>query len=169
MKGLSLSRIFLQSITNPYQVIGQLIDEQYIYLLDDSDLNRDKVINLMIDNLERNQDVTKDFRDKVFKREEMYSTAVGGHMAILHAIGFETQKFIVSFARLNQTIKWDNHNEVNYIFLLSISRDDYLNVQKFFDFLIGLQTNQQFRKIIDNTKNTAEVKQAILEMIDDHF
>ena len=160
---------YLQSITNPYQVIGQLFDEQYIYLLDDSDLTRDKVINLMIDNLERNQDVTKDFRDKVFKREEMYSTAVGGHMAIPHAIGFETQKSIVSFARLNQTIKWDNHNEVNYIFLLSISRDDYLNVQKFFDFLIGLQTNQQFRKIIDSAKNAAEVKQAILEMIDDHF
>lgn len=159
----------MQSITNPYQVIGQLIDEQYIYLLDDSDLNRDKVINLMIDNLERNQDVTKDFRGKVFKREEMYSTAVGGHMAIPHAIGFETQKTIVSFARLSQSIKWDNHNEVNYIFLLSISRDDYLNVQKFFDFLIGLQTNQQFRKIIDSAKNAAEVKQTILEMIDDHF
>jgi lichenan operon transcriptional antiterminator len=159
----------LQSITNPYQVIGQLIDEQYIYLLDDSDLNRDKVINLMIDNLERNQDVTKDFRDKVFKREEMYSMAVGGHMSISHAIGFETQKSIVSFARLSQSIKWDNHNEVNYIFLLSISRDDYLNVQKFFDFLISLQTNQQFRKIIDSAKNAAEVKQAILEMIDDHF
>lgn len=160
---------YLQSITNPYQVIGQLFDEQYIYLLDDSYLTRDKVINLMIDNLERNQDVTRDFRDKDFKREEMYSTAVGGHMAIPHAIGFETQKSIVSFARLNQTIKWDNHNEVNYVFLLSISRDDYLNVQKFFDFLIGLQTNQQFRKIIDNAKNAAEVKQAILEMIDDHF
>lgn len=51
-------------------------------MLDDSDLTRDKVINLMIDNLERNQDVTRDFRDKVFKRKEMYSTAVGGHMAI---------------------------------------------------------------------------------------
>lgn len=79
------------------------------------------------------------------------------------------QKSIVSFARLDQTIKWDNHNEVNYIFLLSISRDDYLNVQKFFDFLIGLQTNQQFRKKFYNAKNAAEVKQVILEMIDDHF
>lgn len=118
---------------------------------------------------ERNQDVTRDFRDKVFKRKEMYTTAVSGHMAIPHTISFETPKSIVSFARLDQTIKWDNHNEVNYIFLLSISRDDYLNVQKFFDFLIGLQTNQQFRKIIDNAKNAAEVKQAILEMIDDHF
>lgn len=99
----------------------------------------------------------------------MYSTAIGNHMAIPHSIGFETQKAIVSFARLSQSIKWDNHNEVNYIYLLSISRDDYLNVQKFFDFLISLQTNQQFRKIIDNAKNAAEVKQAILEMIDDHF
>lgn len=160
---------YLQSITNPYQVIGQLFDERYVYLLDDLDMTRDQVINLMIDNLEKNQDVTQDFRSKVFKREEMYSTAVGGHMAIPHAIGFETQKSIVSFARLNQPIKWDDRNEVNYIFLLSISRDDYLNVQKFFDFLIGLQTNQQFRKIIDSAKNPAEIRQAILEMIDDHF
>ncbi|GHV98072.1 transcriptional regulator [Lactobacillus nasalidis] len=160
---------YLQSITNPYQVIGELLDERYIYLIDNADMTRDKIINLMVDNLEKNQDVTQDFRSKVFKREEMYSTAVGGHMAIPHAIGFETQKSIVSFTRLSQPIEWDDHNEVNYIFLLSISRDDYLNVQKFFDFLIGLQTNQQFRKIIDSAKNATEIKQAIVEMIDAHF
>ncbi|MEB3362685.1 PTS sugar transporter subunit IIA [Lactobacillus sp. R2/2] len=46
----------------------------------------------------------------------MYSTAIGGKIAIPHSLGYATNKSKVCFARLSQPIMWDEKNEVKYVF-----------------------------------------------------
>jgi lichenan operon transcriptional antiterminator len=47
----------------------------------------------------------------------------------------------------------EGQNEVKYDFLLAISRKDYLSMQKLFNFIVILQTNVTFRKMIDKSSS----------------
>lgn len=155
---------YLKSLNNPYQKIDKLFDMENIYLVKQN-MTKKQLLNMLIKNLESKAIVNKDFMQKVDEREQMYSTAIGGKIAIPHSLGYATKKSKVSFARLSKAIKWDEKNEVKYVFLLAISRDDYLSIQKLFDFIVDLQTNPTFRKIIDKSSNAQEVKNAISMLI----
>ena len=157
--------VYLQTITNPYYAINKLFDTDHIYLIENK-MTKKQILDKLINDLELDNVVTKEFKKKCFDREKLYSTAVGGRIAIPHSLGFATNKSKVSFAILKKPIKWDEKNEVNYIFLLAIARKDYENIQKLFDFLVDLQTNARFRKIIDSCEDAERVKQAISLLIE---
>ena len=155
---------YLKSLNNPYRAINKLFDEENIYLVQEP-LSKAQLLDMLIKNLERKKIVNKDFKQRVDEREKMYSTAIGGKIAIPHSLGYATKKSKVSFARLDKPIKWDEKNEVKYVFLLAIARQDYLSVQKLFDFIVDLQTNLTFRKIIDKSSSSKEIKHAISSLI----
>ena len=155
---------YLKSLNNPYRAINKLFDEENIYLVQEH-LTKTQLLDMLIKNLERKKIVNKDFKQRVDEREKMYSTAIGGKIAIPHSLGYATKKSKVSFARLDKPIKWDEKNEVKYVFLLAIARQDYLSVQKLFDFIVDLQTNLTFRKIIDKSSSPKEIKHAISSLI----
>ena len=155
---------YLKSLNNPYRAIDKLFDEENIYLIKQK-MTKQQLLDMLIKNFERKKIVNQDFMAKVDEREKMYSTAVGGKIAIPHSLGYATNQSKVSFARLDQPIKWDDKNEVKYVFLLAIARQDYLSVQKLFDFIVDLQTNTSFRKIIDKSHSPKEVKAAISMLI----
>ena len=155
---------YLKSLNNPYRAINKLFDEENIYLVQEP-LSKAQLLDMLIKNLERKKIVNKDFKQRVDEREKMYSTAIGGKIAIPHSLGYATKKSKVSFARLDKPIKWDEKNEVKYVFLLAIARQDYLSVQKLFDFIVDLQTNLTFRKIIDKSSSPKEIKHAISSLI----
>ncbi|WEV43848.1 PTS sugar transporter subunit IIA [Lactobacillus sp. ESL0684] len=155
---------YLKSLNNPYGAIDKLFDRNNIYLLDEQ-LTKRQLLDMLIKNLESQKVVTKDYMKKVYEREKMYSTAIGGKIAIPHSLGYATKKSKVSFARLKRPILWDENNEVKYVFLLAISREDYLSIQKLFDFIVDLQGNTSFRQIIDRSKNPQEIKDAISMLI----
>ncbi|WP_257966468.1 PTS sugar transporter subunit IIA [Lactobacillus crispatus] len=90
-----------------------MFDGKLIYLLKDK-LTKEKVLDLMIDDLEKYHYVESDFRDNVYKREDLYSTAIGGGIAIPHPIKYAATQSKVSFARLNEPIKWDDKNMIKY-------------------------------------------------------
>lgn len=155
---------YLKSLSNPYRAIDKLFDEENIYLISKK-MSKRQLLNMLIHNLEQKKIVSQNFMPKVYEREQMYSTAIGGKIAIPHSLGYATKKSKVSFARLDQPIRWDQKNKVKYVFLLAISRSDYLSVQKLFDFIVDLQTNLTFRKIIDQSSNPHQIKKAISMLI----
>lgn len=155
---------YLKSLNNPYRAIDKLFDVENIYLLDKK-MTKNQLLKMLITNLERKNIVKRDFMAKVYEREKLYSTAVGGKIAIPHSLGYATRKSKVCFARLTQPIIWDEKNEVKYVFLLAIARQDYLSVQKLFDFIVDLQTNSTFKQIIDKSESPQEIKDAISMLI----
>ncbi|WP_261974844.1 PTS sugar transporter subunit IIA, partial [Lactobacillus crispatus] len=144
--------------------LSTLFDGKLIYLLKDK-LTKEKVLDLMIDDLEKYHYVESDFRDNVYKREDLYSTAIGGGIAIPHPIKYAATQSKVSFARLNEPIKWDDKNMIKYVFLISVNKKDYPNIQELFTFLVDLQQNQQFRNLIDKCKTINETKDVLRTII----
>ncbi|WEV37646.1 PTS sugar transporter subunit IIA [Lactobacillus sp. ESL0677] len=155
---------YLKSLINPYRAIDKLFDEENIYLIDHV-VTKEQLLNMLIKQLESKKIVTKDYLSKVYEREKMYSTAIGGKIAVPHSLGYATNISKVSFARLSKPIKWDDKNEVKYVFLLAIARKDYLSVQKLFDFIVDLQTNSTFRQIIDKSNKSQDIKEAFSSLI----
>ena len=159
---------YLRSLNNPYRAIDKLFDEENIYLLKEK-MSKNELLDMLIKKLEQKKIVNKDFKEKVYEREKMYSTAVGGKIAIPHSLGYATNKSKVCFARLAQPIMWDEKNELKYVFLLAIARQDYLSVQKLFDFIVDLQTNSTFREIIDKSSTADDIKTAISKLIQNSY
>ena len=155
---------YLVSVSDKNKVIMNLFDGKLIYLLKDK-LTKEKVLDLMIDDLEKYHYVESDFRDNVYKREDLYSTAIGGGIAIPHPIKYAATQSKVSFARLNEPIKWDDKNMIKYVFLISVNKKDYPNIQELFTFLVDLQQNQQFRNLIDKCKTINETKDVLRTII----
>lgn len=155
---------YLVSISDKNKVLMNLFDSKLIYLLNEK-MTKKQILDLMIKDLEKYDYVTKDFKENVYKREDLYSTAIGGAIAIPHPIKYAATQSKVSFARLDKPIKWDDKNEIRYVFLISVNKKDYPNVQDLFSFLVDLQHNQKFRKLIDQCKNVAETQEALRTII----
>ena len=155
---------YLVSISDKNKIIMNLFDGKLIYLLD-GNLTKKEVLDLMIDDLEKYNYVEKNFRENVYKRESLYSTAIGGAIAIPHPIKYAATQSKVSFARLDNPIKWNDKNMIKYVFLISVNKKDYPNIQDLFTFLVDLQQDQQFRSLIDKCKTVDETKDVLRTII----
>ncbi|RMC24922.1 MULTISPECIES: transcription antiterminator [unclassified Lactobacillus] len=155
---------YLVSISDENKIIMNLFDSKLIYLFNKK-MTKKEVLDLMIEDQEKYHYVNAEFGKNVFKRESMYSTAIGGGIAIPHPIEYSAIQSKVSFARLESPIKWDNKNQIKYVFLLSINKDDYPHVQQLFTLLVELQSNTRFRKLIDKCKTIEETKDVLRTII----
>lgn len=155
---------YLVSVSDKSQILMNLFDDKLIYLLHDKKTKK-QVLELMINDLEKYDYVKKGFREKVYKREAMYSTAIGNGIAIPHPIKYAAIHSKVSFARLSQPIKWDDKNLIKYVFLISVNKKDYPNIQDLFTFLVDLQQNQRFRRLINKCETVEETKDALRTII----
>lgn len=156
---------FITSTSTEQQVLYHLFNPNLIFI--DSKLNtREDVLNFLCDKLEKQEIVQSDFRKKVFERERLYSTAIGGEIAIPHPIKFASKQSAVAFMRLKQPICWDeNGDKIQLIFLLAINEQEYPKVQTLFSFLVNLQTDIQFNDEIGKCKNPWETINVINSLI----
>ena len=155
---------YLVSISDKSQVLMNLFDGKLIYLIDEKKSKR-QVLDLMIGDLKKYDYVKEGFKEKVYKRESMYSTAIGNGIAIPHPIKYAAIHSKVSFARLTHPIKWDDKNLIKYVFLISVNKKDYPNIQNLFTFLVDLQQNQKFRRLIDKCETIEETKDTLRTII----
>ena len=64
-------------------------------------------------------------------------------------------------------VAWDKKNKVKYVFLLSINKRDYPQLQQLFALLVDLQSNVQFRNLIDRCKTIEDTKEVLRTMVQD--
>lgn len=132
--------------------------------------NRKQVLNFLCDNLEKQKVVKQDFREKMFKREGMYSTAIGGGIAIPHPIKFAANKSNVAFLQLKHPITWDDKgNKIQLVFLLAINKDEYPKIQTLFSFLVDLQNDSRFYNAISKCNNSNEAIKVINSFIQNNL
>lgn len=155
---------YLVSISSENKLIMNLFDSKLIYLIDKK-MCKDKLLKLMISDQEKYEYVNSKFKDNVYIREKMYSSAIGGEIAIPHPIKYSAIQSKVSFARLKYPVAWDKKNKVKYVFLLSINKRDYPQLQQLFALLVDLQSNVQFRNLIDRCKTIEDTKEVLRTMV----
>lgn len=160
---------FITSTSNGQQVLYSLFKPELVFV--NSDLQtRQQVLDFLCDKLEKQNVVKSDFREKMFEREKMYSTAIGGGIAIPHPIRFAANKSNVAFMQLRKPIVWDdNDNKIQLVFLLAINEEEYPKIQTLFSFLVDLQSDTRFYNAISKCSDSNEAIKVINSFIQNNI
>jgi len=152
---------FLTTTMNDEKNLNNLFQSDSIFISKKS-ITRKEALNFLCNKLEKSDIVNSDFKDKMFERENMYSTAIGGQIAIPHPIKASSKQSRVGLLISNDPISWDeNGNKVRYVFLLAIRPEDYPKIQSLFSFLVNLQNDEKFKNMISKCKSSEEVMMVI--------
>lgn len=93
--------------------------------------NRDEVINVLSKLLEKEGYVDEKFKDKLFQREEISSSAFD-NIAIPHPLAYDSKKSVLAIIISKDGILWDK-NKVNFIFMFALNADDHSKFADVFD------------------------------------
>lgn len=135
--------LFLDSneITN-YQKIFEKGDQSFIYRYFSHDLfipdlkaaNKESAIFKICEFAKWKKNLPDDFYELVIKREEMGQTDFGNLVAIPHPYKVvEGDKFVVA-AILEKPVWW-GHNDVQVVFLISLSQEDDQDIEQFYSMI----------------------------------
>lgn len=94
--------------------------------------NRKQTIEFLADAMFNAGYVNSSFKEKVFEREEIYSSALG-NIAMPHPLQNSATQSAIAVAILPESIAWGENNKVNLVLLISISEEDRLLFQDIFE------------------------------------
>ena len=114
-------------------IVKKLIGQKTFFIKEDI-ASKEDAINYLCDNLIQLGYATKEYKEDVFKREEMAGTAFVQGFAAPHAITVQPLRSTISVMVLKNPVKWGKY-EVRLILLLSISEQDNQMLHTFFDWL----------------------------------
>lgn len=114
-------------------IVKKLIGQETFFIKKDI-ASKEDAINYLCDNLIQLGYATQEYKEDVFKREEMAGTAFVRGFAVPHAITVQPLRSTISVMVLKNPVKWGKY-EVRLILLLSISEQDNQMLHTFFDWL----------------------------------
>lgn len=114
-------------------IVKKLIGQETFFIKKDI-ASKEDAINYLCDNLIQLGYATQEYKEDVFKREEMAGTAFVQGFAVPHAIKVQPLRSTISVMVLKNPVKWGKY-EVRLILLLSISEQDNQMLHTFFDWL----------------------------------
>lgn len=114
-------------------IVKKLIGQETFFIKKDI-ASKEDAINYLCDNLIQLDYATKEYKEDVFKREEMAGTAFVQGFAVPHAITVQPLRSTISVMVLKNPVKWGKY-EIRLILLLSISEQDNQMLHTFFDWL----------------------------------
>lgn len=114
-------------------IVKKLIGQETFFIKKDI-ASKEDAINYLCDNLIQLGYATQEYKEDVFKREEMAGTAFVQGFAVPHAITVQSLRSTISVMVLKNPVKWGKY-EVRLILLLSINEQDNQMLHTFFDWL----------------------------------
>ena len=112
--------------------------------------SREEIIKNICKNIKKHIDIPDNFYDLVMKRESLSETDFGNLVAIPHPFEIVTNKTFVFVAILEKPIIWYKNN-VQVVFLVSISNEKDDNLQKFYQYTVDFLLNEKnVIKLIEN-------------------
>ena len=114
-------------------IVKKLIGQETFFIKKDI-ASKEDAINYLCDNLIQLGYATQEYKEDVFKREEIAGTAFVQGIAVPHAFTVQPLRSTKSVMDLKNPVKWGKY-EVRLILLLSISEQDNQMLHTFFDWL----------------------------------
>jgi lichenan operon transcriptional antiterminator len=102
--------------------------------------SKDEVLKTMCDLAQSFESLPDDYFDLVMKREEMGQTDFGNLVAIPHAYKVVGRNKFVVASILEKPIWW-GHNEVQVVFLISLTGEDDEDVQQLYKVIMNYLSN----------------------------
>ncbi len=130
-----------------------------LFFADLEGTSRKEVLEYLCTLVEQRRNLPEDFKEQVFKREEMMQTDLIPMVAMPHPCLPMTEETFVAVAVLKKPVYW-YMNQVQVVFLLSISKGKE-DMEHFYKTTLGLMMNEEaIRKLI-----TEKSYSAFLEVI----
>ena len=112
--------------------------------------SREEIIKNICKNIKKYINIPDNFYDLVMKRESLSETDFGNLVAIPHPFEIVTDETFVFVAILEKPIIWYKNN-VQVVFLVSISNKKDDNLQKFYQYTVDFLLNEKnVIKLIEN-------------------
>jgi PTS system fructose-specific IIA component len=94
---------------------------------------------------------------EVFKREEIFPTAIGFEVAIPHGKTNSVKNASVAFARLTNEIQWSEEEKVKYVFLIAVPATEAENAH--LQILAQLSRKIMRDEFRDKLKNSSKIEE----------
>jgi lichenan operon transcriptional antiterminator len=149
---------------NGYTDVNSIISkfsEQCFYFGNAKD--KDEALDIVINNAIKKYNLDDNFFETIKSRELVASSFFGDLVAIPHPLIPNTNDTFVSIGILSKPIKWDSHNTVKFIFLVSIEKNNPKALQFWYyisslvrnkKILQGLELNPNYNNMIEMLKRS---------------
>lgn len=124
----------------------QLFDRNHFYYLEHPS-TKEELLSSMVGKLVEDKYAPEDFLVSILEREKLGQTNLNNILAIPHPMSLISFKSVVPVAVIPNGIDWGDGHLVKFVFLFSITKQDYTNTEHIYDLLLELmdQTDKQER------------------------
>lgn len=158
--GRQVNRIECKLSQTGHISIKELFTDDLIFI-DDGIKSKDKILNNVIDYMEKEDYVTSKYKQSVFERENISPTLMNKYIAIPHGNPSEVKKESIAVIKLNNPIEWYENIKVNIIFLLALN--EYGSEK--FNKLFRLVSNIEILNKLKACKTKVDIEEVILNGI----
>ena len=117
-------------------------------------------IQSIVENISRKMTLPQGFLDKVLEREKMFATDIAHFISIPHPITSITTESFVSVTVLDKPIIWSKQ-EVQIVFMISISKEDHNELADFFDSLTAFINDREKVNAVLQSKSYTKLIEAM--------
>lgn len=136
----------INGYNNIKNITDKFSEECYFY----GDLaSKNQALDIAIENAQRKYPLSDDFSSSIYGREQLNSTYFGNKIAIPHTLSPISEETFVSFVALEKEIAWDNLNQVKFIILVSIAKNNPKEFQFWHHLSTFLQDQESFAKFAE--------------------
>ena len=97
-----------------------------------------ELLNTIVGKLVEDKYAPEDFLASILEREELGQTNLNNILAIPHPMSLMAFKSVVPVAVIPNGIDWGDGHLVKFVFLFSITKQDYTNTEYIYDLLLEL-------------------------------
>ena len=115
----------------------QLFDRNHFYYLEHPPA-KEELLNTIVGKLVEDKYAPEDFLESILEREELGQTNLNNILAIPHPMSLMAFKSVVPVAMIPNGIDWGDGHLVKFVFLFSITKQDYTNTEHIYDLLLEL-------------------------------
>lgn len=112
--------------------------------------SKNEAITIVCGNAIRKFNLEEPFLQTITSREKIASTYFGNGVAIPHPLAPITEETFVSVAILDKPIVWDSHNDVQFIILISIEKNNPKAFQFWYHMADLIRNSELVRKAIES-------------------
>ncbi|EQF23833.1 PRD domain protein [Clostridioides difficile CD160] len=142
-----------KSITNDSHTYSNLLEnffDKNLFIVSPKVKDKDELINLMCNQLTKNEIVFPSFTESVFYRESLSSTNIDDFLAIPHPMELSSIKTKICISILEEPIYWNKDSTVKLVIMLAINKDDYIKMNSIYDIFLKIINDSDIRNNISN-------------------
>lgn len=152
---------FVESIE---EKIHEYIPQDNVFL-NKSFSSKEQVIDFLSSAAKSIDTLPSNYREKIYEREKIATTAYGNLVAIPHPISPQSTKTFLTVCILNNPIDWDDR-KVQFVCLLNVEKNSKKNVQKMYDLLGRIVNDPNLVRQLIQSRNYQEFVSTIININD---